>query len=160
MTQDFNAFLSNVLWRQSFSNLCPAVHGPITTQRSLLAAICDPTRVVMMTTPEGLNLIQDAMTDLGMEHSVVATGVTKQYWIGELNFPNPAKLKTMLTKNLNLKVDWLLIDRTAKNSIANDFLPGATAFVFLWGKAAEHWKEDTEHVANLCSATLAGWKQL
>jgi hypothetical protein len=77
MTLDFNAFLSRVQSRRSFSNLRPAVHGPITTQRSILAAICDPTRVVMTITPEGHNLIQDAMTDLGMEHSVVATGATK-----------------------------------------------------------------------------------
>jgi hypothetical protein len=105
MTQDFSAFLSRVQSRRSFSNLCPAVHGPITTQRSLLAAICDPTRVVMRITLEGLNLIQHAMTDLGMEHSVVATGATKQYWIDELNFPNPVKLKMMLTQNLEWKVD-------------------------------------------------------
>jgi hypothetical protein len=79
--------------------------------------------VVMTITPEGLNLIQDAMADLGMEHSVVATRATKQYWIDELNFPNPVKLKTMLTQNLEMKVDWLWIDRTAKHSIANNFLP-------------------------------------
>jgi hypothetical protein len=110
MTQDFSAFLSHVQSRRSFSNLRPAVHGLITTQRSLLAAICDLTRVVMTITPEGLNLIQDAMTDLGMEHSVVATGATKQYWIDQLNFPNPVTLKTMLTQNLEMKVDWLLVD--------------------------------------------------
>jgi hypothetical protein len=172
MTQDFSAFLSCLQSRQSFSNLCPAVHGPITTQRSLIAAICDPTLVVMTTTPEGHNLIQDAMTDLGMEHSVVATRATKQYWIEELNFPNPVKLKAMLTQNLEMKVDWLWIDRTAKHSIANDFLPeimnivailkdrGATTFVFLWGKAAEHWKQDMDQIANLCSTIFAGWQQL
>jgi hypothetical protein len=126
----------------------------------------------MMITPEGLNLIQDAMTDLGMEHSVVATGATKQYWMDELNFLSPVKLKTMLTQTLELKVDWLWIDRTAKHSIANDFLPeimniatilkdrGATAFVFLWGKAAEHWKQDMEQIAHLCSTIFAGWQQL
>jgi hypothetical protein len=126
----------------------------------------------MTITPEGLNLIQDAMTDLGMEHSVVATGATKQYWIDELNFPNPVKLKTMLTQSLEMKVDWLWIDQTAKHSITNDFLPeimniatilkdrGATAFVFLWGKAAEHWKQDMEQIAHLCSTIFAGWQQL
>jgi hypothetical protein len=115
----------------------------------------------MTITPEGLNLIQDTMTDFGMEHSVVASGATKQYWIDELNFPNPVKLKTMLTQNLKMKVDWLWIDRSAKHSIANDFLPekmnnvtilkdrGATAFVFLWGKAAEHWKQDMDFSAFL-----------
>jgi hypothetical protein len=99
MTQDFSAFLSHVQSQGSFSNLCPAVHGLITTQHSLLAAICDPKWVVMMITPEGLNLIQDTMTDLGMEYSVVATGATKQYWMDKLNFPNPVKLKMMLTQN-------------------------------------------------------------
>jgi hypothetical protein len=66
----------------------------------------------------------------------------------------------------------LWIDRTAKHSIANDFLPeimniatilkdrGATAFVFLWGKAAEHWKQDMEQIAHLCSTIFAGWQQL
>jgi hypothetical protein len=112
------------------------------------------------------------MTDLGMEHSVVATRATKQYWIDELNFPNPVKLKTMLTQNLEMKVDWLWIDRMAKHSIANDFLReilnivtilkdrGATAFVFLWGKAAEHWKQDVDQIANLCSTIFTGWQQL
>jgi hypothetical protein len=75
MTQDFSAFLSHVESQQSFSNLHPAVHGPITTQRSLLTAICHPTWVVMSITPEGPNLIQDAMTDLGTEHSVVANSI-------------------------------------------------------------------------------------
>jgi hypothetical protein len=37
---------------------------------------------------------------------------------------------------------------------------GATAFVFLWGKAAEHWKQDMEQIANLCSTIFAGWQQL
>jgi hypothetical protein len=108
------------------------------------------------------------MTDLGMEHSVVVTRATKQYWIDELNFPNPVKLKMMLTQNLEMKVDWLWIDRSAKHSIANDFLPeimniatilkarGATAFVHLWGEAAEYWKQ----VANLCFTIFAGWQQL
>jgi hypothetical protein len=127
----------------------------------------------MTITPEGLILIQDAITDLGMEHSVVATGATKQYWIDELNFPNPVKLKMMLTQNIDMKVDWLWIDRTAKHNIANDFLPaeimqiatvlkdrGVTAFVFLWGKAAEHWKQDMDKLSNLCSTTFAGWRQL
>jgi hypothetical protein len=75
MTQDFNAFLSNVQSRQSFSNLCPAVHGSITTQCSLLADICEPTKVVMTIIPEGLNLIQDAMTDTGMEHLLNSIGL-------------------------------------------------------------------------------------
>jgi hypothetical protein len=59
-----------------------------------------------------------------------------------------------------------------KHSITNDFLPeilnismilkdrGATAFVFLWGNAAEHWKQDMEQIANLCSTIFAGWQQL
>jgi hypothetical protein len=74
----------------------------------------------------------------------------------------------MLTQNLQLKVDWLWIDRTAKHSIGNTFLPeimniatilkdrGASAFVFLWGKAAEHWKQEMEQIANLCSTIFAG----
>jgi hypothetical protein len=51
MTQDFSAFLSCVQSQRSFSNLRPAVHGLISTQRSLLTAICDPARVVMTITP-------------------------------------------------------------------------------------------------------------
>jgi hypothetical protein len=70
-------------WKSSRpkSSLDQSSNDLIGTQHSLLAAICDPTRVVMTITPEGLNLIHDAMTDLGMEHSVVASGATKQYWI-------------------------------------------------------------------------------
>jgi hypothetical protein len=94
MTQDFSAFLSQVQLGRSFSNLCPAVHGPITTQRSLLAAICDPTPVVMTITPEGLNLIQDAMTELGMEHSVVLS-IRSKIWQDGSNFGIPLKIRSV-----------------------------------------------------------------